>query len=300
MSWVVFALLSTFFLGCYNLAVKGAVQDNAVSLVLFFANVFSALVWIALMAAAQFGSTSPFIPEVLRAHAITPTQHLQIAAKALLVATIWILIFCGVRKLPVSIASPIQSTNPLWMLLGAVIVLGERLSAFQWLGILLTLVAFVSLSLVGAREGVDFLRNRAVWVLLCGVMLAAPSGLYDKWLLAEAGLSPATLQAWFSIYLALLFLPLAIGWKLRLWPRREFTWRWSILLVSVFLLASDFFFFQALRLPDGLLSVVASVKRGEVLVAFAGGILLFNEKNVRQKLPVIVILLVGIIITMLG
>ncbi|GAT32277.1 hypothetical protein TSACC_2675 [Terrimicrobium sacchariphilum] len=35
-------------------------------------------------------------------------------------------------------------------------------------------------------------------------------------------------------------------------------------------------------------------------VAFAGGILLFNEKNVRQKLPVIVILLVGIVITMLG
>ncbi len=300
MSWVVFALLSTFFLGCYNLAVKGAVQNNAVSLVLFFANVFSALIWLTLMAAAQFGCTSAFIPEALRAHAITPTQHLQIIAKALLVAAIWILIFCGVRKLPVSIASPIQSTNPLWMLLGAVIVLGERLSAFQWLGILLTLVAFASLSLVGAREGVDFLRNRAVWVLLCGVVLAAPSGLYDKWLLAEAGLSPATLQAWFSIYLARLFFPLAIGWKLRLWPRREFTWRWSILLVSVFLLASDFFFFQAIRLPDGLLSVVASVKRGEVLVAFAGGILLFNEKNVRQKLPVIVILLVGIIITMLG
>jgi len=300
MSWVVFALLSTFFLGCYNLAVKGAVQNNAVSLVLSFANVFSALIWLTLMAAAQFGRTSAFIPEALRAHAITPTQHLQIIAKALLVAAIWILIFCGVRKLPVSIASPIQSTNPLWMLLGAVIVLGERLSAFQWLGILLTLVAFASLSLVGAREGVDFLRNRAVWVLLCGVVLAAPSGLYDKWLLAEAGLSPATLQAWFSIYLALLFFPLAIGWKLRLWPRREFTWRWSILLVSVFLLASDFFFFQAIRLPDGLLSVVASVKRGEVLVAFAGGILLFNEKNVRQKLPVIVILLVGIIITMLG
>lgn len=300
MSWVAFALLSTFFLGCYNLAVKRSVHDNAVLPVLFWANSFSALVWLVLMAAARFGPTSMLIPEVLRTEAITVTQHLQILVRSFLVAAIWILIYCGVKRLPVSIAAPIQSTNPLWMLFGAVIVLGERLTLMQWLGVAVTLGAFVSLSLVGAKEGVHFLKNRAVWLLLCGVMLAAPSGLYDKWLLAHAGFSPATLQAWFSIYLALLFCPLAIGWKLRLWPRNEFTWRWSILLVSVFLLASDFLFFQALRLPDGLLSVVSSVKRGEVLVTFSGGVLLFHEKNVRQKLPVILALLAGIVITMLG
>jgi drug/metabolite transporter (DMT)-like permease len=300
MSWVAFALLSTFFLGCYNIAVKRAVHDNAVLPVLLFANVSSALVWLALMGATRFGPASAFVPGVLRTDAINAAQHLQILVKAFLVATIWILVYCGVKKLPVSIAAPIQSTNPLWMLFGAVLVLGERLTALQWLGVAVTLGAFVSLSLVGAREGVHFLRNRAVWLLLCGVMLAAPGGLYDKWLLAHAGFSPATLQAWFSIYLALLFCPLAAGWKLRLWPRNEFTWRWSILLVSVFLLASDFFFFEALRLPDGLLSVVSSIRRGEVLITFAGGVLLFHEKNVRRKLPVIIALLAGIVITMSG
>ncbi len=300
MSWIQFALLSTFFLGCYNLSVKRAVHDNAVLPVLFFANVFSAALWLTLMGATKFNLTSLYIPEALRPDAISAIQHLQMLAKAFIVGTIWMLIYSGVKQLPVSIAAPILSTNPLWMLMGAVIVLGERLSALQWLGVAVTMGAFVLLSLVGAKEGVNFFRNPAIWLLFGGVILAAPSGIYDKWLLADAGFTAATLQAWFSIYLALLLCPIAIGWKLRWWPRKTFKWRWSILLVSAFLLASDFFFFQALRSPEGLLSVVSSIKRGEVLVTFTGGILLFHEKNVYRKLPIIIALLAGIVITLLG
>jgi bacterial/archaeal transporter family protein len=297
MSWVVFALLSAFFLGCYNLSVKHAVRDNAVLPVLFFSNSLSALVWLAVMGAARSGVV---VPDMLRANAITVGQHVEIMLRALLIATMWMLMYCGVKQLPVSIAGPIQSTNPLWMLVGAVIVLGETLTLMQWLGVAVTIGAFLALSLVGAREGVNFLKNRAVWLLLGGVILAAPSGLYDKWLLGHEHLSPATLQTWFSIYLALLFLPILVMWKLRLWKRGEFHWRWSILLVSGFLLTSDFFFFQALRSPDGLLSIVASIKRSEVLVTFIGGAVIFRENHFRQKIPIVIALLVGVVITMLG
>lgn len=297
MSWVFFALLSAFFLGCYNLSVKHAVRDNAVLPVLFFSNALSALVWLAVMGAARSGVG---IPDVLRANTLTGTQHLEIIARAALIATMWMLMYCGVKQLPVSIAGPIQSTNPLWMLVGAVIVLGERLTMMQWLGVAVTIGAFFALSMAGAREGVNFLKNRAVWLLLAGVILAAPSGLYDKWLLGHEHISSATLQTWFSIYLALLFLPIMVLWKFRLWKRSEFHWRWSILLVSLFLLTSDFFFFQALRSPDGLLSIVASIKRSEVLVTFIGGAVIFHENHVRQKIPIVIALLLGVVITMLG
>ncbi|MDP0495721.1 MAG: EamA family transporter [Verrucomicrobiota bacterium JB024] len=300
MSWIFSCVLSTVFLGCYSLSVKHAVHDNAVLPVLFVANLFSAVVWITLISAGQFSVTAPYVPDVLITSHIDGAQHLQLMLKAVMVGIIWMLIYFGMKNLPVSLASPILSTNPVWMVVVAIIVLGERLSVLQWLGVAITLTAFVSLSRVGSQEGVCFLKNRAVWLVVCGVLLSAPSGLYDKWLLAHAGFSSATLQAGFSIYLALLFLPLAVGWKLRLWERNRFTWRWSILLVSVFLLLSDFFFFQALRSPDGLLSLVACFRRGEVLVVFAGGIILFGEKNIRQKLPIVALLLTGIGITMLG
>ncbi|MGC4071226.1 MAG: hypothetical protein QM760_01635 [Nibricoccus sp.] len=75
-------------------------------------------------------------------------------------------------------------------------------------------------------------------------LLGAVSGLYDKFLLGRQGFGAATVQAWFSIYLALLFLPLAIGWKLRWWPRNVFHWRWSIVPVSFALLIADFVYLQ--------------------------------------------------------
>ena len=108
------------------------------------------------------------------------------------------------------------------------------------------------------------------------------------------------MQAWFAIYLALLFLPLAIGWKLRLWPRHEFHWRWSIVVISLALLVADFLYFDALRAPGALVSLVSSLRRASTLVAFAGGVWFFGEKNGRQKLPAVLGILAGIALTLLG
>jgi bacterial/archaeal transporter family protein len=126
------------------------------------------------------------------------------------------------------------------------------------------------------------------------------SGLYDRFLFGRAGFAAGTVQAWFSIYLALLFLPLAIGWKLRWWPRKEFHWRWSIVGVSAFLLVADYIYFDALRDPEALVSLVASLRRGSTLVGFAGGIWLFREPNWRQKLPAVLGVLAGIVLTVVG
>ena len=41
-------------------------------------------------------------------------------------------------------------------------------------------------------------------------------------------------------------------------------------------------------------------RRGSTLVGFAGGILLFGEKNGWQKLPAVIGILVGIVLTMMG
>ena len=108
------------------------------------------------------------------------------------------------------------------------------------------------------------------------------------------------MQCWFSIYLAALFLPLAVGWKLRWWPRHEFHWRWSILLVSAALLVADFIYFDALRDPAALVSLVSGFRRGSTLVAFAGGIFIFHEKNGLAKLPAVLGVLLGIVLTIMG
>ena len=102
--------------------------------------------------------------------------------------------------------------------------------------------------------------------MVFGTLLGTVSSLYDKYLLGTLKFTPGTVQAWFSIYLVVVFLPVAIGWKRRWWPRNEFHWRWTILFIGLFLLVSDFAYFTALHDPQGLVSVVASIRRGSTLV----------------------------------
>ncbi|MES1194584.1 MAG: hypothetical protein ABUL65_01735, partial [Opitutus sp.] len=156
------------------------------------------------------------------------------------------------------------------------------------------------LSVAGSREGIHFHRDTWIWFVVGGTLLGALSGLYDKFLLGRAGFSAATVQCWFSIYLAALFLPLAVGWKFRLWQRHVFHWRWSILVVSFALLIADFVYFDALRNPEALVSLVSSLRRGSTLVAFAGGLFLFGEVNSRAKFLAVLGVLTGIVLTILG
>jgi drug/metabolite transporter (DMT)-like permease len=297
MHWIAASLLSAFFLGCYDLSTKHAVRGNAVLPVLFLANLCSAAIWGGLLANSAAGVA---LPGALHVDTLTGAQHLQVLLKSTIVACSWVCSYFAVKHLPVSLAAPIRATGPIWTLLGATLVLGERPSWLEALGIAITLGSFFGLSVVGAREGVHFHRNKWVGFLVGGTLLGAVSGLYDKYLFGTLGFSASTVQCWFSIYLALLFLPLAVGWKWRWWQRQEFHWRWSVVLVSVMLLVADFVYFNALRDPDALVSLVSSLRRGSTLVAFAGGLFLFGEVNGRQKLPAVIGVVIGIVLTILG
>jgi transporter family protein len=298
MHWILASLLSALFLGFYELGTKHAVRDNAVLPVLFLANVCSATVWVGLLAVAAVSPGT--LPAGLRVAPLTGSQHLLLLVKSALVATSWVCSYFAIKHLPVSLASPVRATGPMWTLFGAMLILGERPTWLEGIGIVITLGSFWGLSVAGSREGVHFHRDKWFGFLFTGTLLGALSGLYDKFLLARAGFNAATVQCWFSIYLAALFFPLAVGWKLRLWPRHVFHWRGSILVISFALLIADFVYFDALRNPDALVSLVSSLRRGSVLVAFTGGLLLFGEVNNRQKTLAVLGVLAGIVLTVLG
>lgn len=298
MDWTVAALVSAFFLGIYDLFKKASLRDNAVVPVLFWSTVVNALIWGAMLVwQRQVPGT---VPEIFVVQPITPVQHAQIALKSVIVAASWIAGYFGLKHLPVSLASPIRATGPVWILLGALTLLGERPSAMEWLGIATTLTSFYGLSVAGRKDGIHFHRSPWVWAMIVGTILGGVSALYDKYLLGRQGFDAATVQAWFSVYLVVALAPLALGWQLRLWPRGTFHWRWSIPMIGLALLLADFIYFNALRDPEALVSLVSSIRRGSVLVAFVGGVVLFREQNGWHKLPAVIGVLVGIILTVLG
>jgi drug/metabolite transporter (DMT)-like permease len=209
MHWIVASLLSAFFLGCYELLTKHAVKENAVLPVLFFSNTCGALVWIGLM---TFDHTSPgALPVMLKVAPLDCPRHLLLLFKSLIVGSAWVCTYFAVKHLPVSIASPIRAMSPVLTCVGALVVLMEKPSLLELLGIGTTILSFVGLSLAGREEGIHFLKNKWISWLALGTFFNGCSALYDKFLLGNVGFTPATVQAWFSIYLMLLFLPLVVG-----------------------------------------------------------------------------------------
>ena len=298
MHWVTATLFSALFLGVYELCTKHAVRANSVVPVLFLSTLTGALVWLSLLAVQ--GLHPGLLPAALVTDPLTWTQHLQLVLKSVIVSASWVFTYLALKHLPLSLGSPIRATSPLWTLVGALLILGERPTALETLGVVTTLLSFVGLSLAGRREGIHFHRNQWVGFIVIGTLLGAVSALYDKYLLGRRHFSVPTVQAWFSIYLCLCFLPFAIGWRGRWWTRGNFQWRWSIPVIALALLVSDYLYFSALREPGSLVSLVMSLRRGSTLVAFAGGLWFFGERNGWQKLPAVLGILAGILLTVLG
>ena len=185
-------------------------------------------------------------------------------------------------------------------MIGAFLLFSESPRLAQSVGIVLTLGSFFALSMVGKREGIHFASNRWIWLGLAGVLLGASSGLYDRYLFANYGFSPSTVQAWFSIYLFLLMLLPALGWIRGWWAHSKFRWRWSIPLTGITLVIVDFFYFRALAEPEAMVSIVACIRRSSVLVSFGVGTLLFKEKLFLSKLPCVIGILMGIVLILTG
>ncbi len=298
MNWIVATLLSALFLGIYDLCTKHAVRANAVTPVLFFSTLTGASVWFVLLAVQAIHPG--LLPHSLITDSLTGKQHLQLLLKSGIVAASWVGTYFALKHLPLSLGAPIRATSPLFTLFGAILILGERPTWLETIGVLTTLASFVGLSVIGRSEGVHFHRNKWIWFLIVGTLFGAVSSLYDKYLLSTLNFSVPTVQCWFQIYLLVFFAPFVLGWKLRLWQRNEFHWRWSVPCIALALLVADYAYFWALRNPDALVSIVMSLRRASTLVAFAGGLYFFHEANGWKKFPAVIGILVGIVLTICG
>ena len=194
---------------------------------------------------------------------------------------------------------PINATRPVLVLIGAMLIFGEKLNAYQWAGVLLTIASIFLMSLAGKKENIDFKRNRWIWCLAGAVLMGVVSGLYDKHIMKS--LSPMFVQSWFNFYQMLI---MAVICGLLWYPKRhmttQFTWRWSIPLISIFICVADFAYFTSLNDPESMISVVSLVRRSSVIVSFACAVIFFNERNLKTKLLDLAILLVGMAFIWIG
>ena len=296
--WLLLAFLSATLLGFYDAFKKQSLKDNAVLPVLFLNTIFSSLVFLpfillSVAAPALLEGSLLYVPSA------SWQAHGLILLKSFIVLSSWILGYFGMKHLPLTIVGPINATRPVMVLVGAMLLFGERLNLYQWVGVLLAIASFFMLSRSGKKEGIDFKHNRWILFIVLAAVMGAVSGLYDKYLMKQ--LPPMLVQAWYNLYQVLIMCPVI----LLLWmPLRKqstpFSWRWTIILISLFLCAADFAYFYALSLPGSMVSIVSMVRRGSVVVSFLFGAWVFREKNLKSKAVDLILVLIGMFFLYLG
>jgi drug/metabolite transporter (DMT)-like permease len=125
MSWIIFALISTTFIGANTVASKK---------ILVFEN---ALKFLTVLTVAQFVVLIPFIPFV-RIPSIDAT--LIIFTQSVILTVGLLLQFEVLKKLPISTVAPLNNLMPLFLYSYAFFILGESLSQNQIIGFLILII----------------------------------------------------------------------------------------------------------------------------------------------------------------
>ena len=288
-NWLAPALLSALMLGFYDVCKKHAVRENAVMPVLFCATASGSLLYVVLV----------LCNGTLGAAVRCSGEHFAlIAIKSLLVSGSWVLVYYAMRELPISLASPVRSSAPLWTAAGGIAVFGEIPTPLQGIGMATVLAGYGIFSFLGSREGFS-LRSRGMVLIAAGTLLGACSALFDKYLLSVRMIDRQVLQFYFSVDLVVL---LGAGYLIRrcCGKAHKMVWRWTIPATGMLLVIADYLYFYVLSMDNAPISLVSLVRRSGCAVSFVVGVWLFHDRNVKRKAWALALLFAGIILIAVG
>lgn len=299
--WLILAFVSAVMLGFYDASKKASLKGNAVLPVLLLNTIFSTIIFSPFLLdyvggfgwfSGTFADTSSGTSNELRA-------HLMVILKAFIVLSSWICGYFGLKHLPLTIVGPINATRPVIVLVGAMLLFGERLNLYQWTGVLLAILSIFLMSRAGKKEDINFKSNKWIWCVGLATILGAVSGLYDKFIMKS--LSPMFVQSWFNFYQMII---MSVICGLIWYPTRhkgtQFSWRWSIPLISIFICIGDFAYFTSLSDAGSMISVVSLVRRSSVIISFICGVVIFKERNIKAKLFDLLLILLGMAFIWMG
>ena len=296
--WVVLSLVSAVLLGFYDIFKKQTVVNNAIIPVLFYSTMISGLIFLPFVLLSHF---KPFIftgdfMQQLYIEPLTWRQHLLIMGKTALILASWMFSYSAMKHLPITVVGPVNQLRPAISVVLLFLIFQENLTVVQWIGVVLAIVSFYLMNRSGKLEGIHFKSNKWVYMLLGSAVLVALSGVYDKFLLSKESISPATIQAWYTIYD---FLMMAVLFFLIWFPKRKdmpFEWRWGIVAMAVFVTVADVIYLTGLKQEAAVIVLIPLILYGvRLVVSFVYGIFGFKERNIRSKIVPLLMVLAALV-----
>ena len=202
--WIVLSFISALCLGCYDISKKIALRENRVidvlTLSVCISTVLLSVPWCLSRVCPETMTATPFfVPQLdLAAHGL-------VVVKSMIVLSSWVFAYISLKHLPLSVVSPMQATRPMWTLVGALLLFGERLNSWQWLGVSLaigTVFVFSFANKSRLKEAKNKVDGRYCVALALAILIGACSGLYDKYLMRSYDHN--AVQVYYTFYQALM------------------------------------------------------------------------------------------------
>ena len=328
--WTLLAFISALCLGFYDISKKIALRENRVIDVLTLSICFSALMLSVPLVLSRL-CPEVMTDSVFYVPRLDGRGHLYTLLKSVIVLSSWVFAYISLKHLPISVVSPLQATRPMWTLVGALLIFGERLNLYQWTGVILAIGSIFLFSLGAARTSNHpslFREHFRYYVcLVLAILIGAASGLYDKFLMRHYDHN--AVQVYYTFYQAVMML---IVWsidryaqssrKSKVESRKQKVERppyailnsqfsilnsqFSILhspfifLISLFLVISDNVYMLALRDPDSMIAVVSTIRRGGAVIGFGYGLFFLHENDPWRKVLCMLGIVAGLICLALG
>lgn len=294
MTWAAWGLLAGLLLGTYDFLTKLALREQPVLAVIAASSALGALLWAPALLAPQAWGMAPL--------ALSPRELALLWPRSAMMVGSAVLSYCAVQGLPLSISAGVRASGPLWTAMGALLMLGEFLNAWQWMGLLVSMLAYYGFARIGQREGIHFARNGWVLCMLAATLLSSACALYDRYIVAGLGMDWVALQAWSAqqrAACALLLLPWVVrGLRMR-GPMRAAGWGAVVAMALCFTVA-EFIYLAAVQIEGALISVISVLRRANLVAVFALGALFLRERHMGPKLVAIAGVLLGIVLTLVG
>lgn len=325
--WIILSFISALCLGCYDISKKIALRENRVidvlTLSVCISTVLLSVPWVLSRVCPETMTATPFyVPQLdLAAHGL-------VVVKSMIVLSSWVFAYISLKHLPLSVVSPMQATRPMWTLVGALLLFGERLNGWQWLGVSLaigTVFVFSFRNKQTIRNTRHTPAGRYYVALALAILIGACSGLYDKYLMRSYDHN--AVQVYYTFYQAVMMLvvwfivralqakkeqastahptPYTLHFTPSTFHPTSYTFHpiqkiGVIVLISLFLIISDNVYMLALRDPDSLIAVVSTIRRGGAVIGFAYGLLFLKEPDPWKKLLCMLGILAGLICLAIG
>lgn len=167
--WLILAFLSATLLGFYDSFKKESLRDNAVIPVLFLNTLFASMIFLPFIILSY--NTTMLDGSIFHVASGGWDEHKYIIGKSIIVLSSWIFGYFGMKHLPLTIVGPINATRPVMVLVGALLVFGERLNVYQWIGVALAVASFFMLSRSGKKEGIDFKHDKWIYFIVLAAVL---------------------------------------------------------------------------------------------------------------------------------